>query len=65
MLYPTTEYAYVDEYGQHVDPTNYSEQIYTDNYDRITTQSIGDGNTFDYQQQQQYQAITIDGSQPL
>lgn len=67
MLYPTTEYAYVDEYGQPVDPSNYTEQVYPDYNDQTSPPIIIDNNAFDNQQQQQsqYRPIVIDGSQPL
>ena len=65
MPYPTTEYAYVDEYGQSVDPSNFTEQVYADNNEQI----VFDGQTFDNQPQQiqgQYRTVVAtDGSQPL
>ncbi|CAF0755611.1 unnamed protein product [Adineta steineri] len=71
MLYPTTEYAYVDENGQNIDTppstTRYIQHFYTESNEQpASTQMILDDNNFDSNQQQvQYRPIVIDGSQPL
>ena len=66
MLYPTTEYAYVDENGQSVAPSNFIQHVYNDNNEQTSPQMMFDGNNFDdHQQQTQYRPMVIDGSQPL
>lgn len=70
MFYPTTEYAYVDENGQNVEPSNFVQHVYADNNDQTTTQMVLDGNSYynnqsQQQQQTQYRPVAISGSQPL
>lgn len=69
MHYPTaTEYAYVDENGQNVEPARYVQHFYADNNEQATTHAMLDENNYDSNQQQQqvqYRPIVIDGSQPL
>jgi hypothetical protein len=65
MFYPSTEYTYVDENGQSVEPPNFAQHVYTDNNEQ-SSQVMFDGNTFDNNQQQvQYQPVAMNGSQPL
>ena len=66
MLYPTTEYTYVDENGQSIDPTRFVQQVYTDHNDPSSSHVIFDENAYDNNQQQvQYRPIASNGSQPL
>ncbi len=66
MLYPTTEYTYVDENGQNVDPSRFVQHVYTDNNDQTTSQMVFDENIYNNNQEQvQYRPIVINGSQPL
>jgi hypothetical protein len=66
MLYPTTEYTYVDENGQNIDPSRFVQHVYTDNNDQSSSQLIFDENNYDHNQQQvQYRPISVNGSQPL
>ncbi|CAF4894430.1 unnamed protein product [Rotaria sp. Silwood1] len=69
MFYPTTEYAYIDENGQTVEPSRLIN--YSDNNEPFSSHMILDENIYDNNQQQQqqqqtqYRPIVIDGSQPL
>ncbi|CAF2966861.1 unnamed protein product [Rotaria sp. Silwood2] len=69
MFYPTTEYAYIDENGQTVEPSRLVH--YSDTNEPLSSHMILDENIYDSNQQQQqqqqtqYRPIVIDGSQPL
>ncbi|CAF1232629.1 unnamed protein product [Rotaria sordida] len=65
MFYPTTEYAYIDENGQSVEPSRLVH--YPDNNEQLPPHMVLDENIYDSNQQQQtqYRPIVIDGSQPL
>jgi hypothetical protein len=66
MLYPTSEYAYVDENGQNVEPSRFVQHVYADNNEQPSSRMVFDGNAHEHNQQQtQYRPIVIDGSQPL
>ena len=66
MLYPTTEYAYVDENGQNIDPSRYVQHVYADPNEQSSPQLIFDENNYDHNQQQvQYRPMVVNGSQPL
>ncbi len=66
MLYPTTEYTYVDENGQNVEPSRFIQHVYADNNDQSSSHMMLDENSYDHNQQQvQYRPVVIDGSQPL
>lgn len=66
MFYPTTEYAYIDENGQSVEPSRFLHQVYPETNEQSSSQLVFDDNNFDNSQQQvQYRPIVIDGSQPL
>ena len=57
MIYPTSEYTYVDENAQNFEPTSCIQHIYTDNNELNPDENIYDTN--------QYQPVVVDGSQPL
>ncbi|CAM4947470.1 unnamed protein product [Rotaria socialis] len=66
MFYPTTEYAYIDENGQTVEPSRFTQHVYPDSSEPAASHLILDENSPDNNQQQiQYRPIVIDGSQPL
>lgn len=70
MIYPTAEYAYVDENGQSVESPRFVQHVYAENNDQPSSSShlVYDNNSYDNQQQQQqvqYRPIVINGSQPL
>lgn len=75
MLHPSAEYAYVDEYGQPIDPSNsYNDHYYVDNQEQIPSQMVHETSSYDNQPvqiqtiaapTQDYQTILNNGSQPL
>ncbi len=67
MIYPTSEYTYVDENAQNVEQSRFVQHIYTDNNEPLPSQFILDENSYDSSNQQpvQYRPIGISGSQPL
>lgn len=69
MFYPTSEYAQVDEYGQLIDSSNFTENLYGQQLEQNSPTILYTNNTFDNQpqsqQQIQYRSISVDNSQPL
>jgi len=66
MLYPPTEYTYVDENGQNVEPSRFVQHVYTDNNDQSASHTILDENSYySNQQQTQYRPVVVNASQPL
>jgi hypothetical protein len=67
MLYSTTDYTYVDENGQNVDPSRIVQHVYSDNNDQLNSHMVLNENTYFNNQQQttQYRPIVINNSQPL
>lgn len=70
MIYPTAEYAYVDDNGQTVESPRFVQHVYAENNDQPSSSShlvYDNNNSYDNQQQQQvqYRPIVINGSQPL
>ena len=63
MMYPASEYAYVDDYGQ---ATESYRHVYAESNEvpPATVQMTFDGH-HQQQQQHQYRAPVINGSQPL
>lgn len=74
MLYPHSDYTYVNEYGQQVDPSNYNEQFYSDHVHSMPTQMVFENQPTTVMQTtatlaqppaQHYQSIINNTSQPL
>lgn len=67
MMYPTSDYTYLDENEQNIEPPRYVQHVYADNNDPSVAHLIPDENLYDTSQQQNlHRPITnTDGSQPL